>query len=323
MRTAQRRLQFQPAHPNHAPGSRIALRRGFTLLQVLLVMAIIAVMAAFVVSSLSRGRLAAQRAECDIHLKAIALALDAYRQENGFYPARLADLRTKLYLQDAGLLHCPGDPRPDGTYEEFYAFREPRDSTELPMVVCPFHEESSRHGTQAYKGVFTTQFATQPALLTGASGATIEHPGGEPVAAKTNTQLHGGDRIRTGSSGMATIRFADGSTAELQENSDVTLLQSFVQEHSDGSLFTLVRQTWGEVTYRVHTGSKYDVVTPTAVAGALGTVFDITVDSKGQTELFVSKGEVSLTTLEMTVEAPLRKKIKAGEIGKGRKPRKK
>lgn len=323
MRTAKRQFPSQPAHPDHSSKGRIAFRCGFTLLQLLIVMAVIAVIATFVVSSLSRGRVTAQRAECDTHLKAIALALDAYRQENGVYPARLADLRTKKYLQDARLLHCPSDPRPDGTYEEFYAFREPRDTTDLPMIVCPFHEENSRHGIQAYKGVFTTQFATQPAVLTGASGVTIEHPGGEQIAAKTNTQLHGGDRIRTGSSGMATIRFADGSTAELQKNSDVTLLQSFVQEHSDGSLFTLVRQTWGEVTYRIHTGSKYDVVTPTAVAGALGTVFDITIDNKGQTELFVSEGVVTLTTVQMTVEAPLRKKIKAGEIGKGRKPRKK
>ena len=258
-----------------------------------------------------------------MNLKSIAIALDAHRQENGLYPARLADLRTKKYLQDAGLLHCPRDPSPDGTYEAFYAIREPRDSAELPMIMCPFHEEDSRHGIQAYKGGFTTQFAAKPALLSGANGVTIQHPGQDQVAARANSELHGGDRIRTGPSGVATIQFADGSTAQLQANSDVTLLQSFVEEQSGGSLFTLVRQTWGEVTYRIHTGSKYDVVTPTAVAGALGTVFRITIDSKGQTELFVTEGTVSLTTLQMTVEAPLRKKIKAGEMGNGRKPRKK
>jgi general secretion pathway protein G len=323
MQTARCCRERDLARQHLAMRSRSSSARGFTLLQVLIVLGIIAVVAGFAVSSYKRGRAAAQQAQCDLHLKAIAVALNAHRQETGYYPDKLAVLHTKQYLQDENFLRCPLDPRPDGSYEEFYVIREPRDSPNLPMVVCPFHERDSHHGLQMYKGNYTTQLATRPALLTGANDATIQSPGKTPIAAKSNTELYGADRIRTGPMGAAVIQFADGSIAEMQDNSDMTVLQSFVEGQASGDMFTLVRQTLGVVTYQVKSGvnTKFDVVTPTAVAGALGTKFRIEVGGNGQMELFVTQGTVALTTQEMTVEAPLNKKIKPGNKGKGRKPR--
>ncbi|HEX8236635.1 MAG TPA: FecR domain-containing protein [Abditibacteriaceae bacterium] len=279
---------------------------GFTLIQILVVLGIVAVLAAMLVGNFSRGREGARRAQCDVHLKAVVLALDAYRQENGRFPSELASLRQAHYLEDDDALHCPSDPKTArDSYAEFYAIRAPRDNSELPIVVCPFHEEAGRHGVQAFKGRYTAQFATSPATLEAANAATVQHPKEDSaISATAGMTLRGGDRIRTTGGGGAKIRFADGTTATLRGGSDVTVLQSFVQGRMQAPLYTLVRQSIGDVVYEINHGSKFDVVTPTATAGAHGTAFRIVVSSDGTTRLWVNEGKVSLTTTRKTGMAP-------------------
>jgi hypothetical protein len=84
-------------------------------------------------------------------------------------------------------------------------------------------------------------------------------------------EVRGGDIIRTGGGGSATIVFADGSSSELRGGSSVTVMQSFRDGRSRAPLYTMVRQKFGDVLYKVIPGSRFDVVTPTATAGALGT----------------------------------------------------
>ena len=282
-------------------------RAGFTLVQLVTVLAIISLLGAGTFTIFNRGRATAQRAQCDAHLKTIALALDAHRQEYGKYPRQLQELTGKKYLAAVEEMHCPADPDPTGTYEEYYVPRAPRDSSEMPTVVCPFHEEMGT-GQQAYLGRYVKQFATKPARLTAANGVTVQSPGGRPTAGTSGMELRGADIMRTGPSGMAVIEFADGSTATLRSDAQVTLLQSFIAGQVQAPLYTLVRQIAGTVSYQIHTGSKFDVVTPTATAGALGTTFDITVTGTGpnaQTSIIVTEGKVRLTTVDGTWLAPL------------------
>jgi type II secretory pathway pseudopilin PulG len=287
---------------------RIQLPRlaGFTLIQLLVVLAIVAVLSSMLVGYFSRGRESARRAQCDAHLKTVVLALDAYRQENGRFPTELVSLRRASYLDDAGALHCPSDPTAArDSYAEFYAIRAPRDSSELPIVVCPFHEDAGGRGLQAFKGRHTAQFATSPATLEAANATTVQHPKAEQaIAATAGMALRGGDRIRTAAGGGAKIRFADGTTATLRGGSDVTVLQSFVQGRMQAPLYTLVRQSIGDVVYKINPGSKFDVVTPTATAGAHGTEFRIIVAGDGTTNLWVTEGKVTLTTVKKTGLAP-------------------
>ena len=128
---------------------RSARRSGFTLMQLLLVIAIISLISAGMFSVFNRGQATARRAQCDAHLKTIALALDAHRQEYGQYPQTLQELVDKKYLTFADV-HCPADPDDAGTYETYYVPRAPHDSGELPTLVCPLHEALSRNGEQAY-----------------------------------------------------------------------------------------------------------------------------------------------------------------------------
>ncbi len=281
---------------------------GWTLIQVLTVMAIITLLSAGLFSTLGRSRVTAQRVQCDARLKAIALALDAHRQEYGEFPGHLKVLLDKKYLPSIEEMHCPSNPDPDGTYEAFYVPRAPRDNPELPVLVCPFHEANGNAGEQAYLGRFVRQFATRPAKLTSANGVTVQSPDNAPSAGTVDMELHGADIVRTGSSGMAVIEYADGSTASLQSNAEVTLLQSYIAGQTQGPLYTLIRQLSGTVSYHVHTGSKFDVVTPTATAGALGTKFDITVatgTNGPQMSILVHEGKVRLTTVKVSSLAPL------------------
>jgi type II secretory pathway pseudopilin PulG len=259
-------------------------RTAFTLLQILVVAAIIVLLAGITFGAMQRSRRSAQRATCDMHLKAIALALDAFRQEYGAYPTSLSELVDKKYITDANLLRCPLDPRADGSYEEYYIYRgarpakdDKRDQSALPLIVCPFHEEDGNVGVQAFRGN-TQQFATQPATLAESTGATVLRPGKAPVSARDGMSLHGGDRVQTSGGGSAKIVFTDGSYATLSSDADVTVLESFVAGHNNAPLYTVLRQQLGEVFYRVNHGSKFDVVTPTATAGALGTEFRIKHD---------------------------------------------
>jgi len=173
----------------------------------------------------------------------------------------------------------------------------------------------------------------------------MQRPGKAPIAAAAGMELRGGDRIITGGSppsgsgatggvvnglgnvvvggagggalnnlakangdmdgGEAVIEFADGSTATLSSGTSATVLQSFLMGQANAPLYTLIRQGVGQAIYKVHSGSKFDVVTPTATSGARGTEFTITVKSNGETELTVSEGKVAFTTLTQTVMTTL------------------
>src|SRR5665213_2379302 len=75
---------------NAPAGCGAARRRGFTLLQMLLALAIIAILATLSFAAFSHSRVLVRRAECDARMKAVILALDAYRQEHGQYPKHLS-----------------------------------------------------------------------------------------------------------------------------------------------------------------------------------------------------------------------------------------
>lgn len=289
-------------------------RRAFTLLQLVIAIAFMAILATILLPVFARSRESARRAQCDTRLKSIALALDAFRQEHSHYPKTLAELQTGDYLNDPDALRCPNDPRKpgEGGYAEYYVLRSARDANDLPVLVCPFHEEFGM-GAQAYKGRYTTQFAVKPARLTMARNITIHRPGKEPIAGAVGMQVRGGDRITVGSgtdgtdlaSGDAVIEFADGSTASLQGGSDLTVLQSFQLGTPSAPLYTLLKQAVGRVTYRVNHGSPFDVATPTATAGARGTEFIVVVASDGETDLYVESGVVHFSTLTQTLVAPI------------------
>jgi prepilin-type processing-associated H-X9-DG protein/prepilin-type N-terminal cleavage/methylation domain-containing protein len=101
-------------------------RRDFTLLEILVVLAIIALLAALILPTLSRVRESGRAISCTSNLKQIGLALMQYAEDyNGYHPVAGATIawdaidpathnhgwmqQIQAYLKDQQVLHCPSD----------------------------------------------------------------------------------------------------------------------------------------------------------------------------------------------------------------------
>lgn len=103
LRFATRRVGTYPSslisHPSKA----------FTLVELLVVIAVLSLLAALLFPSFARARAGARRTACTSNLKQIGLAFHLYRQDfDGGLPAHLS-LVNKSYLRDARALLCPSD----------------------------------------------------------------------------------------------------------------------------------------------------------------------------------------------------------------------
>jgi prepilin-type N-terminal cleavage/methylation domain-containing protein len=100
------------------PAQRISRgkRLGFTLVELLTVIAIIAVLATLLMTTLSSAKRKAREAVCISNLHQIGLALNLYLEDFGKRPPDLATLVTSKYLGSADILACPADrTRPAGS----------------------------------------------------------------------------------------------------------------------------------------------------------------------------------------------------------------
>lgn len=93
--------------------------RAFTLIELLMVIAITALLAAILFPVLAQARKAARMSVCTSHLRQIGMAYALYDADYGSMPSPPRLVRS---LPDRRILYCPEDPHPGATASS-YTFR--------------------------------------------------------------------------------------------------------------------------------------------------------------------------------------------------------
>jgi type II secretion system protein G len=94
--------------PNTAPREA---ERGFTLIELMIVVAIIAILAGILIPNFVNARSQAQTAACESNLRAIATALELYYADNQVYPTASAVAVQPSLLTANGVAYLNNTPR--------------------------------------------------------------------------------------------------------------------------------------------------------------------------------------------------------------------
>jgi type II secretion system protein G len=111
-------------------------QQGFTLIEMMIVVAIIAILVSILVPNFIRARAQAQTAACEANLKEIATALELYQTDNDRYPTsgtvNQADTDLAPYLKQ-----IPVDPAAGPSAYYSYTVTSPGTSNASYTIVCP------------------------------------------------------------------------------------------------------------------------------------------------------------------------------------------
>jgi len=272
--------------------------RGFSIIEVLVALAIAAILMSMSYSALSKGKTVSKETTCLNNLKHIAVALNLYYNRYSAYPPE--DLRDRLIDYAGGnpsVFICPVDEDPCGdSYSRFYIARAELGSQGY-ICGCPRHVGESSAIT----------------LFSSASTHVLE---GRKI--RWNGQLV--DAGATVGSGVLT--FEDGSNVAIPSGMMVRLIQSF-RTH-DGRFYSLIGvdiNEQGVLDIEVTPGSRFEVITPAAIAGVQGTRFKLNTFVQGDqycVKVDVTEGTVSVQPLWDAAPA---KPIEAGQTAQVSIPR--
>jgi type II secretion system protein G len=111
-------------------------QRGFTLIEMMIVVAIIAILVSIVVPNFIRARAQAQTAACEANLKEIATALELYETDNDQYPASGTVNSSNTSLQPY-IKQVPVDPVAGPGLYYTYTVTNPTTGTASYVITCP------------------------------------------------------------------------------------------------------------------------------------------------------------------------------------------
>ena len=123
------------------------------------------------------------------------------------------------------------------------------------------------------------------------------------VQATASMKLEAGDYLQTGDNGTAVLLFFEGSTMEVQPDTEILINELSLAGTGSTTigLKQLVGSTVNRVQKLVDSESKYEVDTPAASAAVRGTIFKLLVEIDGNTTLNSEDGDVWFTANGVTV----------------------
>lgn len=131
----------------------------------------------------------------------------------------------------------------------------------------------------------------------------VRHGSGPFLPAVDGQTVEPGDVIRTGGDGRALVRYFDGSTAEIEESTE--LIIEDLAATSGGDIIAVMVQTlgrtWHTVTRLLNPGSRYEVRTSVGIAVVRGTRFAVDYTG-GEMRVVTAHGNVRVSAGGATVD---------------------
>jgi Tfp pilus assembly protein FimT len=272
--------------------------KGFTITELAITMGIIVTLSGIGVVGLSKLMATNRQTQCVNNLREISQGLQFYHNdlrtfpEDGYPYDKTKDplpLSTELasYIKVKSIFVCPQDEEATSTsdfasYDPYYVARPDSYQNEELVIGCPRHRDASNS---------TSLFSMGSTEITDIDTVLANRGGDEQAIPPDGTKAD-----RTISNNNDVMTFADGSTVTLKNaaGSGCFLVQSV--RLADGTLYSIVRlQDNGKIDVDVTTGSKFEIVTPSAVVGVRGTQFTVETSKGGYTtKVTLTSGTVIL-----------------------------
>jgi hypothetical protein len=126
------------------------------------------------------------------------------------------------------------------------------------------------------------------------------------IGAQAGMSLGPGDTIKTGDNSTAEITFVDGTTIELQAGTEIEVDSLACAD--TGPITLVLKQTIGGIIFRVtkviDPASRYEVETPTGVAGVRGSAMQVYVSEDGTTWITNLEGDIWAVAQGVEVQIP-------------------
>jgi hypothetical protein len=133
----------------------------------------------------------------------------------------------------------------------------------------------------------------------------VRHANGEFTPITDGDSVAGGDTIRTAAKSHGVLTFFDGTTVELEPDTEITITN--LQASTAGDKIVEITQaagrTWHVVTHLVSAKSRYEIRTDASTAAVRGTAFEVAVLADGTAQTTTTEGDVAVSAQGVEVHA--------------------
>lgn len=156
----------------------------------------------------------------------------------------------------------------------------------------------------------------EPTLTVLRGRVEVQVPGAAFSQVTGDTVVRVGTRIRTGPDSNALVTYFDGSTTEIEPNTEIEL-RRLERTPARGQVVSFqqeIGQTWNRVERLVDPASRFEVTTASAVALVRGTDFRVIVEADGRVivEVYADAVIVEAAGVTVVVEVGFRTTIEPG-----------